>query len=174
MKNPHSKIILLTVMITLGMFLFSFATSPLYSKLCNSVDFYSGKKLPATGLPDFQRTIKIEFVTTKNQNLPWDFYPKTSSITIHPNENQTVYFYAKNNTSSRMIVQAIPSFTPKLAAGHFHKTECFCFTQQILAAGQSITMPVVFHVDEDLPNTISVITLAYTLFDLTHKRVLKE
>jgi cytochrome c oxidase assembly protein subunit 11 len=66
-----------------------------------------------------------------------------------------------------MVAQAVPSIVPGKAVEFFHKTECFCFTQQALDAGKSIDMPVVFIVDQALPADIHTITLSYTLFDVT-------
>ena len=169
MRNPHIKIICWSVAAALLMFGFSFAFSPLYSKLCTYTDFYSGIRILSTKTPDIHRTIKIEFVTNNNQNLLWDFYPRTANVNVHPNENIKVIFFAKNNTTKKMTAQAIPSFSPAIAAKHFHKTECFCFNQQTLDPGASIDMPLIFHVDEDLPQNIPIISLAYTLFDVTQK-----
>lgn len=168
MRHPHKKVIILAVGIVIFMFCFSFALSPLYNVFCKSTGFYAGIKQPI-GNPDLNREITVQFVATNNQNLPWDFYPRTVSVTTHINENTRVVFFAKNKTDKTMTVQAIPSFTPFAAGKHFHKTECFCFSQQTLKAGESINMPVVFHVDEDLPNDVHTITLAYTLFDITSK-----
>jgi cytochrome c oxidase assembly protein subunit 11 len=66
-----------------------------------------------------------------------------------------------------MIGQAIPSVSPGRAAEYFHKTECFCFNQQELAARSEVDMPLQFIVDQDLPADIKTITLAYTIFDVT-------
>lgn len=169
MQNPHLKIIGLSAGIALSMFGFTFALSPLYNKLCNSFDLYSGIRTLSTKPPILKRIIKMEFITHNNQNLPWDFYPRIATLTIHPNENIKVVFVAKNNSSKKMTVQAIPSFSPSVVAPHFHKTECFCFSQQTLPPGAAIEMPLIFHVDADLPETIPTFTLAYTLFDVTKK-----
>ena len=76
-------------------------------------------------------------------------------------------FVARNPTDRPMSAQAIPSITPAEAAAYFHKTECFCFTQQVLQPGERIEMPVRFIVDRDLPANVKHLTLAYTLFDIT-------
>ena len=59
--------------------------------------------------------------------------------------------------------------TPDTAGKYFHKTACFCFNQQTLAAGQQMQFPLSFWVDPAIakdPNTadIHTITLSYTFF----------
>jgi len=76
-------------------------------------------------------------------------------------------FVAYNPTDQVMKAQAIPSISPANVAVYFHKTECFCFTQQTLQPGQRIEMPVRFIVDRELPRDVKHLTLAYTLFDIT-------
>ena len=46
------------------------------------------------------------------------------------------------------------ALVPMTAAAHFHKTECFCFNQQILEGEQAVDMPLRFVVDQDLPRDI--------------------
>ena len=45
------------------------------------------------------------------------------------------------------------------------KQECFCFTNQTLAAGETREMPVVFRVSTDAPRDLSTISLSYTFFE---------
>ena len=66
-----------------------------------------------------------------------------------------------------MVAHAVPSISPSRAAEYFHKSECFCFNQQPLAAGEETDMPLQFIVDQDLPADIKTITLSYTIFDVT-------
>lgn len=68
-----------------------------------------------------------------------------------------------------MAGQAIPSMAPKNAVDYFHKTECFCFNQQILAPGEKADLGLQFIVDQDLPKAVETITLSYTLFDVTDR-----
>ena len=71
------------------------------------------------------------------------------------------------DTTARMVGQAVPSVSPLKAADFLRKTECFCFTQQVLEAGEAIEMPVLFYVDPALPADVSKLTLSYTLFDVS-------
>ena len=68
-----------------------------------------------------------------------------------------------------MVVQAIPSVTPGIAAKYLKKTECFCFTQQTLNGHEAMNMPLLFHLDEALPSNVNTVTLAYALFDVTNR-----
>jgi cytochrome c oxidase assembly protein subunit 11 len=66
-----------------------------------------------------------------------------------------------------MVAQTIPSIAPGRAASYFHKTECFCFDQQVLMPGEKVEMPMRFIVDRDLPEGVVTISLSYTMFDIT-------
>lgn len=167
MKNPIYKTVFLSSLIAAGMFAFSFASVPLYNAVCRTTNFNKGTRISAES-PDLTREITVQFVTTNNANLDWEFYPGITTLSVHPGENHQVMFYAKNRTNHIMTAQAIPSFAPPLAGRFFKKIQCFCFNKQTLKAGESINMPVIFRIDNQLPKQIHTITLAYTLFDLTH------
>jgi cytochrome c oxidase assembly protein subunit 11 len=47
---------------------------------------------------------------------------------------------------------------------YFNKTECFCFTEQLLGAGETRDMPVRFVVDPKLPPEVRTITLGYVFY----------
>jgi len=54
---------------------------------------------------------------------------------------------------------------PMQAARWIVKQECFCFTNQTLAAGETREMPVVFRVSPEAPRDLSTISLSYTFFE---------
>ena len=65
-----------------------------------------------------------------------------------------------------MTAQAVPSYAPRNAAGHFHKIECFCFNQYTLDPGEKKEWPVTFVVDPKLRKDVKTITLSYTFFEV--------
>jgi cytochrome c oxidase assembly protein subunit 11 len=82
----------------------------------------------------------------------------------------TTVYYRATNTSDRAIVgRATYNVTPDSAGYYFNKTECFCFTEQKLAPGESADMPIVFFIDPEMATdidtrSIRTITLSYTFF----------
>ena len=153
-----------------GMFCFGFALVPLYNVLCD-ITGINGKtagqyqeSLPTQVIAERQLTLQL--TASNNADMPWTFYPKEPILKIHPGEINETVFVAINPTDARMTAQAVPSIAPSNAATYLHKTECFCFTQQTLEAGERVEMPVRFFVDQDIPERISKMTLSYTLFDV--------
>ena len=83
---------------------------------------------------------------------------------VRVGEQYETTYRAENLTDRAVVGSAVPSVAPARASGYFNKTECFCFTAQTLAAGESRDMPVRFVVDPGLPADVSTITLSYTFF----------
>lgn len=161
-----------TGLIVFGMALFAWALIPLYDLFCE-ITGLNGKTggpyvyEPATLEPDRSRLVKVNFITNTNQGMVWDFWPEKGGVRVHPGELKEVNFFVKNTTNRVMVGQAIPSLVPVSATEYFHKTECFCFNQQILQPGEEMEMPMRFIVDRDLPKTVQSINLSYALFDIT-------
>lgn len=167
-NTDHKKIIRNLWVVVVLMFGFGFALVPLYDVFC-SVTGLNGKtgeqyvsdvKIPI----NTTREIKVEFLTTLNEGMPWEFRPLTSSVKVHPGEATRIEFIVKNTTDRDMVGQAIPSVAPGLAAAYFQKTECFCFTEQPLKAGEEKTMPVLFIIDPSIDEDVHEVTLSYTFF----------
>jgi cytochrome c oxidase assembly protein subunit 11 len=160
-------------LLAIGMFGFAFALIPLYDVFCE-ITGINGKTQSTAytaveAAVDESRSIKVQFIATNNDGMTWEFAPSKSILRVHPGALEETTFHAKNPTAANMIAQAIPSVMPLKAAEYFHKTECFCFNQQMLEAGEAIDMPLKFIVDQDLPKDVKTITLSYTLFDVTER-----
>lgn len=157
------------LVVALGMFGFGFALVPFYEKMCEVAGL---RKVwqpgqvetgAANTQVDLTRTVTIEF-DSNIRMLPWTFKPLASSVEIHPGELTRMVYEVRNTLAEPVTGQAVPSYGPGLAAQYFKKLDCFCFTQQTLAAGEVRQMPVVFVIDPDLPKDINTITLSYTFF----------
>jgi cytochrome c oxidase assembly protein subunit 11 len=172
MDRANRRVLIKSTLGVVVMFLFAlFVMPPLYDAFCELTGLggkTGGAYVAQDAGIDESRTVKVQFVTTNNGSMPWDFAPDQFDVQVHPGAPTPVTFYAKNTTGEDMVAQAIPSIAPANAAQYFHKTQCFCFSRQPLAAGESAHMPVVFIVDRDLPAAVNTITLSYTLFDVTN------
>ena len=166
-EKSNIKIALILFFIVFGMFGFGYATVPLYNVLCSRLGFNGKTGGPAanSAVIDNSRTITVQFLATNNADLPWKFYPIKTSIKVHPGENTKMAYFAENDSNKDMTVQAIPSVSPGIAAKYLKKTECFCFTQQYLAANKGMRMPVLFHLDPSIPSDVNTLTISYTMFD---------
>lgn len=169
-KNKRLALFLLAIAV--GMFGFGYALVPLYNVMCKALGI-NGKTGAAVnrseGSIDKSRTIEIVFLSHIQGKLNWAFHPLQKKIVLHPGENKRIAYFAENRSEYPVIVQAIPSVTPGRAAKYLKKTECFCFTQQTLKGKASMEMPILFHIDKDLPDDIHEVVLSYTLFDVTKK-----
>jgi cytochrome c oxidase assembly protein subunit 11 len=156
-------------LMALGAFGFGFALVPLYDLLCAVTGYGDRKELTrASEQPtqvDDSRMVTVEFVA----NLPsvgnWLFKPEVQSMQVHPGRLYEAKFLASNQTGQAAWAQAVPDIAPSKASPFFRKTECFCFTPQQFAVGESKHMPVRFFVDPALPKYVDRITLAYTFYD---------
>lgn len=160
------------VVVVVAMFGFGFALGPIYDALCKVTGINgktSGTQADATALPavDESRLVTVQFVTTVNGGKPWTFKAQQAEIKVHPGQPSTVNFTLVNTESRDVVAQAVPNVAPWNAAKHLHKTECFCFNNQPMKAGESKDMPVRFVLDPGLPADVDIVTLSYTFFDVT-------
>lgn len=167
-QTSNAKIIGRLLVLVIAMFGFGFALVPLYDVFCDvtGLNGKTGGRVELTTAPtvDESRLVKVQFIGSLNENMPWEFRPLTRSIEVHPGAPTTIEYLAKNRTDEVITGQAVPSVAPGLAAAYFQKTECFCFTEQKLTAGEEKIMPVIFIIDSSLPEDINELTLSYTFF----------
>ena len=152
----------------LGSLLFAFALVPIYDVLCEMTGLNGKTNNTAAVLTkakvDETRWVTVQFTTNVMPGLGWNFYPKQSSIKMHPGQIETVIFIAKNTTNQVVVGRAIPSITPGIAAANLKKIECFCFINQALKPGEEKEMPLRFFVSPELPKDVSDMTLSYAFF----------
>jgi len=162
--------VLLLLSVVAGMTGLSFASVPLYRLFCQATGL-GGTTQRATKAPDMvsNSIITVRFDAETASDLGWEFRPLQSAVTVHPGEKQKIVYRAVNKTTEPATGTATYNVTPAKAGIYFDKLQCFCFSEQHLAAGQRADMAVVFFVDPDIltdPNTSDVrtITLSYTMF----------
>ena len=169
--NSNRSILRKLVIVSVLMFGFGWALVPLYRKICEVTginvvtlrDADAGSAARNTQV-DLSRTVTVEF--DANTRGAWSFRPHVSHLQVHPGELVQVTYDLVNLQDRSVAGQAIPSYAPLQSAQYFRKLECFCFTQQTLAAGETRRFPVVFFIDPTLPADVRTITLSYTFFEV--------
>lgn len=163
-----------TAVITLG-FVFgmvgmSFAAVPLYKLFCQ-VTGYGGTTQRADEASDriLDRVVKVQFDANIDTALGWTFAPAQRSVDVRLGETALIDYTVTNLTGHDTVGTAIFNVTPESAGIYFSKIQCFCFTEQHLAAGESATLPVLFFVnpalaDDPILDYIDTITLSYTFY----------
>ncbi len=167
-RNPVRTVGSLTLL-AVAMFGFGYLLVPLYDKFCEITgiggrtgDAVSEEVLTAS--PDLTRTVTVHFDATVNSALPWRFEPTERMMEVHPGKLYETTYVAFNQSDRPVVGQAVPSVSPGRASLFFNKTECFCFTEQLLGPGESRDMPVRFVVDPNLPQGTSLVTLSYIIY----------
>jgi len=166
-QNLHRKLVRKLVLMAVGMFGFGFAMWPLYNVFCDLTGL-GGRGVQVVEnighIEQSDRHIKIRFDANVNSGLPWVFEAKEQSAVVSLGEMSEALYLAMNLTDEAVVGQAIYNVMPPEASLYFVKTECFCFTQQLLLANESREMPVYYFIQADLPEYIKEITLSYTFF----------
>ena len=150
-------------------FAFTFSLVPLYRIACEKV---FGIRLDNTavdagavqGVAAEARMVTVEFDGGVNSSLPWSFRPNQARMRVQVGQQYETTYFAHNDADRPIVGSATPSVAPARASGYFAKTECFCFTAQTLAAGETRDMPVRFIIDPSLPADVKTITLSYTFY----------
>ena len=157
--------------ITLAMLGMSYAAVPLYKIFCQ-VTGYAGTTQRADDSSGdvLNRKITIRFDANTDSRLLWKFVPKQRDITLNIGAKAQIEYRAENVGRYGSSGTATFNVSPPQAGVYFNKIECFCFTEQHLAAGESMDMPVIFFIDPDIVNdellkNVDAITLSYTFFE---------
>ncbi len=148
----------------------AYASVPLYRLFCQ-VTGYGGTTQVAEAAPATvsERRITVRFNTDVSPDLPWRFEPPEHAVTLRVGEPGLAIFHAVNLSNRPMTGSATFNVTPLKAGRYFDKTQCFCFDQQRLEAGQTADMGVSFFIDpailEDRNlDDVTTVTLSYTFF----------
>ncbi len=150
-------------------FAFTFSLVPLYRIACEKVfgirlDNTAAEAPAGAGAAAEARMVTVEFDGGVNSALPWSFRPNQARMQVQVGQQYETTYYAHNDGDRAIVGTATPSVAPARASGYFAKTECFCFTAQTLAAGETRDMPVRFIIDPSLPADVRTITLSYTFY----------
>lgn len=170
-RGSNGRIAATLCVLVAGMVGASFAAVPLYRLFCQVTGF-DGTPMIGQAAPGAQAggpTISVHFVASTQRDMPWRFEPGQHEMRMRLGDEAMAFYVAHNNAATPIRGVATYNVTPEKAAKYFHKTACFCFDEQTLAAGQEMQFPLSFWVDPKIaedPSTRDVrsITLSYTFF----------
>jgi len=172
LKQKNRRTTRRLVLVAVGMFGFGFALWPLYTVLCE-VTGLGGRAVQVSENNDqaeaSERVVNIRFDASVNSSLPWEFRAVDKVQQYNLGVPSRALYVATNPGNESVTGQATYNVSPPEASLYFVKTECFCFTEQVLAANESREMPVYFYVKSDLPEHIKDITLSYTFYQLGYE-----
>lgn len=175
--RDHRRVVLSCVAAFLGMCAMSYAAVPLYRLFCQVTGF-SGTPQRAERAPSEivdGRLVTVRFDANVTPGMAWKFEPVQHTVTLKVGENALAFYRAENTSDKPITGTASFNVAPDIAGAYFSKIECFCFTEQTLAPGQSIDMPVSFFVDPSIMNdrdadSLKEITLSYTFYPSTAEK----
>ena len=172
--TPVARTTMLAAGLALGMTGLGYASVPLYRAFCEATGFAgtTQKAEAAPGAALSGKRVSVRFDANHVPALPWEFVPEKASEPVILGEREIAFFAAKNLSDKPITGRATFNVTPTQAGKYFNKIQCFCFTEQTLAAGQKVTMPVSFFIDPAMlndpeMNDVKTITLSYTFFPAT-------
>ncbi len=178
LEQRNRAIGLLALAAAAAMLALGFAAVPLYRIFCQVTGF-AGTTQRATeaeataaaqALSAGAPMISIRFDANVDRTLPWTFRARQTTDTVQIGQRDMAIFEAHNNAARAITGTASFNVEPEQAGKYFNKIQCFCFTEQTLRPGQSVTMPVLYFVDPkalDDPDMKGVeqITLSYTFHE---------
>jgi cytochrome c oxidase assembly protein subunit 11 len=157
------------VAVTMGAL--SFAAVPFYDWFCRVTGFAGTTSVAASGSDVvLERSVLIRFDASLESGMPWSFKPQQHEMRLKIGETGLAFYEAHNPTDRPVAGTASYNVTPDAAGGYFTKIECFCFTEQVLAPGETAIMPVTFYVDPEIVKDqegkyVKEITLSYTFHE---------
>ncbi len=165
----NKKIAIICASVFVGMIGLSYAAVPLYQLFCQ-ITGYAGTTQRAEGnfTTVIDREMSVRFDATISSGLEWTIVP-ASTVVDKIGQTRVVTYRATNNSDVTVTGTSSFNVAPSIAGAYFNKIECFCFTEQTLAPGESVDMPITFFLDPDLVNvpeldTVKEITLSYTFY----------
>jgi cytochrome c oxidase assembly protein subunit 11 len=169
-RNRGTALVCVTVVA--GMVAMSFAAVPLYRLFCQVTGFGgTTQRADTVAGPVLDRMMTVRFDANVSAELPWEFKPVDRQVELKIGEQGQAAYRATNLSDRPTTGTAAFNVSPPLAGAYFVKIQCFCFTEQTLAPGESVDMPVIFYVDPDIVEdrdvtNLGTITLSYTFYPL--------
>jgi cytochrome c oxidase assembly protein subunit 11 len=148
----------------------AYAAVPFYNWFCRTTGFAGTPQISELApTSTLDRKVTVRFDANIAPGLPWKFEPEQTSVDVKIGQVATIFYKVTNQAARETYGQASYNVTPPTVGGYFTKINCFCFTEQTMAPGETREMPVVFYVDPKIAgdnelDDLNTITLSYTFY----------
>jgi cytochrome c oxidase assembly protein subunit 11 len=170
--TDNGRVIAMTTGTVLAFGSLGWAAVPLYDLFCR-VTGYGGTTSQADVAPDvvLDETLLVRFDASRERDFPWEFKPVQRQMRVNIGATNIAFYEAHNPTDVPVAGTASYNVAPFATGAHFVKIDCFCFEEQVLMPGQTVTMPVTFFVEPSIledpeAKHMPEITLSYTFHAL--------
>jgi len=173
----HRKTLFFLIAIALGMLSLGFASKPLYDTFCRITGYGGTPKIADANLSEvIDREVTVQFDANTSSDLGWVFKPEQREMTVQVGASALAFYEVTNPFDEPLVGTATFNVTPIKGAPYFIKTECFCFQEQRVEPGETVSMPVLFHIDPQIADTkrlddVVEFTLSYTFFKVDNPTV---
>lgn len=171
LRIDNRRLALLCALVVALMVGAAYASVPLYNLFCRVTGF-GGTTAVAQSVTGtvLDRQMTVRFDANVARGLPWKFEPVQGAQTLKIGETAHAVFRAENLSNRPLVGSATYNVTPQKSGAYFAKLQCFCFTEQVLAPGETVEMPVTYFIDpaiadESNLDDVETITLSYTFFE---------
>ncbi|PHR60613.1 MAG: cytochrome c oxidase assembly protein [Robiginitomaculum sp.] len=170
-ENQNNRTLIGLGLLVLVMAGLAYASVPLYKLFCQATGFGGTPQIASVEADKIlNRKMKIRFDASISGGLNWKFKPNQLSQSAPIGTSVLASFQTTNLSDHPITGMATFNIAPAKAAVYFVKLDCFCFTEQTLQPGQTVTMPVLYYVDPAISedrhlDEIKSMTLSYTFFE---------
>ena len=168
-RKRNAKIAVICATAFFGMIGLAYASVPLYRAFCQLTGFDGTTRRAETASASvLDKTLTVRF-DANVRDLPWRFRAEQTSQTVKIGETKIAFFKVTNTSDKPVTGRAVYNVVPEQAGAYFQKLDCFCFTDQTIAPGATVDMPVLYFIDPKYAADFETkgkteVTLSYTFF----------
>lgn len=168
-RRRNVRVALMCAGFFVGMIGAAYAAVPIYRAFCQLTGFDgTPRRAEAAAAKVLDRSITVRF-DANVRDLPWSFRAEQVSQEVKLGETKLAFFKVTNNSDKPVTARAVFNVVPEQAGGYFQKLQCFCFTEQTIAARTTVDMPVLYFIDPKFADDVDTkgkaeVTLSYTFY----------
>ena len=171
LETQKRKTVFRLVGVILVMGSLAWASVPMYDLFCRVTGWGGATDVAEAAMDEpLEQTVTVRFDASLEAGMPWEFRPEQKKVTLRIGEEGLAFYEAHNPTDRPIAGTASFNVSPYAAGAYFSKIQCFCFDEQVLQPGQTVSMPVTFFVEPEIledPDArfVKTITLSYTFHE---------